>query len=80
MSKNKRAGTGYFGFGEEFTNGKTDIKEGIYFSQEFEPSHPRVLKNYPLHGNNIFPETPFNFKQNTLSWMKHMNLVGDAII
>lgn len=73
---NNKSGTGYFGFGEEFTNGKLDIKEGIYFSQEFQPNHPRVLKNFPLHGNNFFPEQPLNFKSNILSWMRHMNNIG----
>lgn len=33
MTKNFKSGMGYFGFKEEITFGKTDLKEGFYVGQ-----------------------------------------------
>lgn len=33
MTKNLKSGMGYFGFKEEITFGKSDLKEGLYVGQ-----------------------------------------------
>ncbi len=54
---------GYYNFKEELTLGKTDLKEGIYIGKILEPNHPKVIQNYPFHGNNFLPEEPFGFTE-----------------
>jgi isopenicillin N synthase-like dioxygenase len=80
MSKGGRAWRGYFPVGEELTSGKIDLKEGIYLGQELDPQHPQVLKNLPLHGQNLFPDIPAQLKGNILSWLKEMDRLGGVLI
>lgn len=40
-----------------------DLKEGIYVGNILEPTHPKVLQNYPFQGNNFFPEKPNGFTE-----------------
>jgi isopenicillin N synthase-like dioxygenase len=46
---------GWFPLGGEFTSGKPDRKEGLYFGSELGPDHPRVRAGWPLHGANLWP-------------------------
>lgn len=80
MSKNEKAGMGYFGFKEEITFGKNDLKEGLYIGKILEPNHPKVLQNYPVHGNNFFPQKPEGYTECIIQYIKHVNRIGDTIL
>jgi isopenicillin N synthase-like dioxygenase len=58
MKHGGRAWRGYFPVGGELTSGKPDIKEGLYFGSELGGDDPRVRRNLPLHGANLFPDQP----------------------
>ncbi len=47
---------GFFAIGEELTSGKPDLKEGIYLGEQLPESDPRVKAEWPLHGQNLYPE------------------------
>jgi len=49
---------GYFPVGGELTSGRPDLKEGLYFGTELADDHPRVRAGLPMHGANLWPETP----------------------
>src|SRR4029077_15963709 len=55
MERGGRAWRGYFPVGAEFTSGRPDLKEGLYFGAELPDDDPRVLAGIPLHGGNLFP-------------------------
>ncbi len=55
MAKAGAAWRGYFPLGGELTSGRPDLKEGLYFSSELAPDHPRVVAGWPLHGANLWP-------------------------
>lgn len=58
MSAGGRAWRGYFGAGGELTSGRPDWKEGLYLGSELPASHPLVQAGTPLHGPNLWPDTP----------------------
>jgi isopenicillin N synthase-like dioxygenase len=74
MSKGGHAWRGFFPVNGELTSGKPDRKEGIYFGQELDPSHPKVKSGTPLHGANLFPENPDELQSVVL---EYINQVGD---
>jgi len=53
-----RAWRGYFPVGGELTSGRPDLKEGLYFGTELGADHPRVRAGLPMHGANLWPDTP----------------------
>jgi len=53
-----RAWRGYFPVGGELTSGQPDLKEGLYFGTELAADHPRVRAGLPMHGANLWPDTP----------------------
>lgn len=57
MSRGGRAWRGFFPVGGELTNGKPDVKEGIYFGQHADGEQlGNVGKSgVPLHGENVYP-------------------------
>lgn len=71
---------GWFPVGGELTSGKPDRKEGLYFGQEHEAEHPAVLDGRPLHGQNLFPDSPADLKPLVLSWIEQMTVVGRAVL
>src|SRR5687767_2517895 len=62
MARGGRAWRGYFPVGAELTSGQADLKEGIYFGAELAPDHPRVKKGRPLHGANLCPRDPAEWR------------------
>jgi isopenicillin N synthase-like dioxygenase len=48
MTRGGRAWRGYFPLGGEFTSGRPDRKEGIYFGTELGPDEPRVKADLPF--------------------------------
>jgi len=62
-----RAWRGWFGVGEELTDGVPDRKEGLYFGTELDPEDPRVLAGVPLHGANLFPRRPAGLRDEVLT-------------
>ncbi|MGM9485525.1 isopenicillin N synthase family dioxygenase [Roseateles sp. NT4] len=58
MSAGGRAWRGYFRAGGELTSGRPDWKEGLYLGSELPPDHPLVQAGTPLHGPNLWPDTP----------------------
>lgn len=74
-----RAWRGFFPVGAEYTSGKPDQKEGIYFGQELPANHPKVLAGVPLHGANLFPDIA-GFKETILEYLDKMIELGHALM
>ena len=70
---------GFFPIGNELTSGKTDLKEGIYFGEELPLTDSRSLAKLPLHGQNLFPETP-DFRETVLQYMEEMKKLGHELM
>ena len=60
---------GWFPLGGEFTSGKPDRKEGLYFGSELGPDHPRVRAGWPLHGANLWPRQVPELRAAVLDYM-----------
>ncbi len=80
MSLAGKAWRGYFRVGDELTSGKPDQKEGIYFGEERAADDPLVLAGTPLHGPNLFPETPVGFREAVLEYMAEMTRLGHQLM
>lgn len=80
MKKGGRAWRGFFPVGDELTSGKPDLKEGLYFGDELDESHPDVKAGLPLHGSNLFPETPSELRSVVLEYIKRMEELGQAVM
>jgi len=80
MSRGGRAWRGFFPVGEELTSGKPDRKEGIYFGEELEDSHPRVRAGTPLHGRNLFPAEVPELRQTVLLYLAAMTQLGQQLL
>ncbi|MBD0394407.1 MAG: isopenicillin N synthase family oxygenase [Microcoleus sp. C1-bin4] len=79
MALGGRAWRGYFPVGGELTNGKPDLKEGIYFGSELNQTHPAVQAGVPMHGANLFPDTPL-FPEIILEYLAVMTQLGHAVM
>lgn len=79
MAHGGRAWRGWFPEGGELTSGAVDHKEGIYFGRELGPDDPRVRAGLPLHGANLFPETPASLRELVLTWIDEMTRVGHGL-
>ncbi len=80
MGLGGRAWRGYFPVGDELTSGKPDLKEGIYFGAELPEDHPLVRSSTPLHGRNLFPETPSELREVVLAYMDALTSLGHALM
>lgn len=74
MDKGGRAWRGYFPPRGELTSGRPDLKEGIYFGQELPPCPT------PMHGPNLFPAYPADFREVVLKYMDALTAVGHAVM
>jgi isopenicillin N synthase-like dioxygenase len=79
MALGGRAWRGYFPVGGELTNGKPDLKEGIYFGSELNQTHPAVQAGVPMFGANLFPEIP-QFRETVLEYLAVMTQLGHAVM
>ena len=80
MDRGGKAWRGYFPVGGEFTSGKPDIKEGIYFGIELSSEHPQVKAGTPLHGPNLFPSNIPMFRETVLDYMAAMTQLGHTLM
>ena len=80
MARAGSAWRGWFPVGGELTSGRPDHKEGIYFGLELPEEHPRVAAGTPLHGRNLFPDTPSDLGPAVLEWLDAMRRVADAVM
>ena len=80
MKKGGIAWRGYFPIGDELTSGRPDQKEGLYFGEELEESHPRVLKKTILHGRNLFPASIPELRQTVLEYIAEMTSLGQKVM
>jgi isopenicillin N synthase-like dioxygenase len=80
MEHGGRAWRGYFPVGGELTSGKRDLKEGVYFGTELAPDHPDVVAGLPLHGANLFPESPAALKPVVLAYIAAVTDLGHALM
>lgn len=80
MHKGGKAWRGFFPVGAELTSGKPDRKEGIYFGTELGTDDPRVQAGIPLHGPNLFPARPEEFRETVLAYMEAVTRVGHLIL
>ncbi len=80
MTKGGRAWRGYFAVNDELTSGKPDKKEGIYFGTELSANDARVKAQLPLHGSNLFPQSPIGFKETVLEYIDVVTEVGHTVM
>jgi isopenicillin N synthase-like dioxygenase len=80
MSRGGRAWRGWFPLGGELTSGRPDAKEGIYFGAELGDDDPRVQRATPMHGANLFPQSPVELGPAVLEYMRALTGVGHAIL
>ncbi|MBI1288021.1 MAG: isopenicillin N synthase family oxygenase [Flavobacteriales bacterium] len=80
MQKGGSAWRGYFPVGNEFTSGKPDQKEGLYFGTELTSEHPKVTSKTPMHGGNLFPQDPKELRETVLAYMHEVTKVGHAVL
>ena len=80
MHKAGSAWRGYFPLNEELTSGKPDLKEGIYFGTELSTDDNRVKQGIPLHGSNLFPETPEGLKTVVLNHIAAVTHLGHLVM
>lgn len=74
-----RSWRGYFPVGGELTSGLPDLKEGIYFGAELDPSHPAVQARIPMHGVNLFPELPL-FRETVLKYLAALTQLSHTLM
>lgn len=80
MNKAGKAWRGYFPVYGELTSGKPDLKEGIYFGTELSKFDHRVKAGIPLHGPNLFPKFPKEFKETVLQYIAELTRVGHLVM
>lgn len=80
MIRAGRAWRGWFGVGDELTDGIPDRKEGLYFGTELRPNDPRVRDGVPLHGANLFPADPPGLKPAVLDYLDGATRLGRQIL
>ncbi len=80
MSRGGKAWRGYFRVGDELTSGRPDQKEGLYFGQELPAEDPLVQAGTPLHGPNLFPDTPAELRATVLEYMAALTELGHRLL
>jgi len=71
---------GWFPLGGEFTSGRPDRKEGLYFGSELGPDHPRVRAGWPLHGANLWPRQVPELRACVLDYMAQATRAAAALM
>lgn len=71
---------GWFGVGEELTDGIPDDKEGLYLGTELGEEHPAVRAGTPMHGPNLFPEHPAELRRVVLEWMDRVAALAPVLL
>lgn len=74
MTEGGRAWRGYFPVGGELTDGRPDLKEGLYFGAELPPG------DKPMHGPNLFPADPPGLRPAVLEYLDAMSGLGHALM
>jgi isopenicillin N synthase-like dioxygenase len=69
-----KAWRGFFPVGGELTDGRPDLKEGLYFGSE----QPGVDR--PLHGRNLFPAEPAELKAAVLDYLDALTALGHDLM
>ncbi|MEM6842655.1 MAG: 2-oxoglutarate and iron-dependent oxygenase domain-containing protein [Bacteroidota bacterium] len=80
MKKGGKAWRGFFPVGDEFTSGKPDLKEGLYFGEELPEHDPRVQAGLPLHGANLFPDNLPAFRETVLQYLDSITQLGHTLM
>ncbi|MCF8259122.1 MAG: hypothetical protein K9J06_16325, partial [Flavobacteriales bacterium] len=80
MEKGGRAWRGYFPVGGELTSGMPDLKEGIYLGTELDSHDWRVKAGMPMHGANLFPESPAGFRDTILDYVEQVTRAGHLVM
>ena len=80
MDRGGVAWRGWFPVGDELTSGRPDAKEGVYFGTELAADDPRVAAGTPLHGPNLFPAEPAEWRDVVLRWMAEVSSLGQAVL
>jgi len=74
LAKGGAAWRGWFPLGGELTSGVPDLKEGYYFGRELPPD------TRPMHGPNIWPESPASLRQLVTEWMATMEPLAQHVL
>lgn len=80
MALGGSAWRGWFPVGGELTSGLPDQKEGLYCGYELSSDHPSVVAGTPLHGPNLYPESPAELGPLINKWFAAMSSLGKALL
>ena len=80
MDRAGAAWRGWFPVGGELTSGVPDMKEGVYYGTELGPDDPRVRARTPLHGANLFPDSPAALGPTVLRWIDEVADLAQALL
>ena len=82
MKIRPREWRGWFGVGDELTNGVADLKEGLYFGVEHDASCEQIKKGLPMHGQNkLPPEHDYpNMRKALATYFTEAEALGAAIL
>lgn len=79
----KKAGLqwrGFFPVGGEYTSGRIDQKEGIYFGIEHEKTNKFVETKTPMHGSNQWPKDPKDLQPVVTEYMNLLIELGHLLM
>ena len=78
LRNNKTMASGFTFAGSEYTDGKIDVKEGIYFGLDASSDHPDVVAGLPIVGANQYPDEDDvpGFTATVKSYMERMTGIG----
>ena len=82
MKIRSREWRGWFGVGDELTNGVADLKEGLYFGVEHDATCEQIKKGLPMHGQNkLPPEHDYpNMRKALATYFTEAEALGAAIL
>jgi isopenicillin N synthase-like dioxygenase len=80
MAQGGAAWRGWFPLGGELTSGRPDGKEGLYFGEELAADDPRVVKGWPMHGANLWPDAPAGLRPAVAAYMAGCRRAAEALM
>lgn len=80
MRRGGAAWRGWFGVGDELTDGVPDDKEGLYLGTELPRDHPVVVAGRPLHGPNLWPARPAGLRDAATRWTEAVTSLAAPLL
>ena len=80
MELGGRAWRGWFPLGGELTSGRPDAKEGLYLGADLPDDDPRVRAGLPLHGRNLYPQSPAGLRAAIVAYIDALTDLGHTLM